>query len=70
MFGIIIFVEPTYKESLGNIIESLEDELNNYYSELKSITLDKLHKNFELMEINMDINYNKKVDEIINDVIY
>lgn len=47
----------------------MEEELNTYYSDLKSLTFEKLLKNYEVMENNTCLNYDDKIDQLVKEVL-
>jgi hypothetical protein len=69
IYILYIFLDPDYKKSLKNIICSMEDELNVYYTEMKALTFDKLMKNYEVVENCTNLNYDEKIDVLIKDLL-
>lgn len=66
----LLLLDQDYRRSLDNIIQSMEEELNFYYTELKAITLEKLLKNFEIIEVELPQEYfNKTIEGIVRDVL-
>lgn len=67
----VFIKDPQYRQSLMNIINSMEEELNTYYTDIKSITLEKLEKIFEINENeeNTLLEIKEKVNNMLKDII-